>query len=62
MKAGIRLTIPDGDPRFQLKMITEYVEVMRSFAKVTGEDIEADLKPLVDAANKILKDIAEGRY
>jgi hypothetical protein len=50
-KVPIKITIPDGSPDEQIKMIDDMMQVFETFAKLTGE--EADTKPFLDAIEEI---------
>ena len=53
----IRFTFPDAPPKEQIKQIKRMMNVMRTFAKVTGEDIEPSLQPMKDKIKELSDEI-----
>ena len=42
----IKIEIPDGSPSKQIKMMRDWIEIIKSFEKLTGEEGKTDFAPI----------------
>ncbi len=58
--ASLRITIPDAPPKKQLKMVKDWIFIIDTMGKLTGEDVEITKKPLLEIMSKLDKEIKNG--
>ena len=56
-RGGIKITIPDGTPEFQLEMVEGMIKVLTTFARAAGEEKDLQLEPLLKAKIKLEAEI-----
>lgn len=52
-KYGVKITIPDGTPAEQLRMVDNMIEALRTLGKIANEDNDPQLTPLLEAKAKL---------